>query len=45
MHVAKAISSIFYTTYTDAWAKLVADTWIIPMNQVLRDLPMDIFWE
>ena len=29
----------------DAWAKLVADTWIIPTNQVLRDLPMDVFWE
>ena len=29
----------------DAWAKLVADTWIVPMNQVLRDLPMDVCWE
>ena len=29
----------------DAWAKLVADTWIVPTNQVLCDLPMDVFWE
>ena len=27
----------------DAWAKLVTDNWIVPTNQVLRDLPMDIF--
>ena len=29
----------------DAWANLVVDTWIVPMNQVLCDLPMDVFWE
>ena len=29
----------------DAWVKLVADTWIVPTNQVLHDLPMDAFWE
>ena len=28
-----------------AWASLITDTWIIPMNKVLRDLPMTIFWE
>ena len=24
----------------DTWANLVADTWIVPMNQVLCDLPI-----
>ena len=27
------------------WVSLVTDTWIIPTNQVLHDLPMSIFWE
>ena len=29
----------------DAWVNLVIDTWIVPTNQVLNDLPMDIFCE
>ena len=29
----------------EAWVNLVTDTWIVPTNQVLWDLPMDIFWE